>query len=309
MVVNQIYMNINQENVTHCPACDNNAAPLTCLSGTDHLVSKEVFHVSACQVCGHMYTNPRPNELSISKYYESADYISHQDGSRNVREYIYHQVKRLMLIRKKRIVRRFVKPGSSFLDIGCGTGEFLRTLMDAGYITTGVEPLTQARQLASAKGISVYDSLESIEEGNRTFDGISLWHVFEHMYDIQDNMNKFRACLSNDGCLFVAVPIRDSFDAVCYKGHWAAYDLPRHLHHFSRNALVSMAKSNGFMLLGRYSLPFDSYYVSLLSESYMQFLPRWLGYIRALAIGMLSNMLALIGNRPASSELFVFKKR
>lgn len=301
-------MNISLDRVTHCPACGTNTTPISHLSGKDYLVSKDVFRVSACSDCGHMYTNPRPNELSISKYYESVDYISHQDTSRNIREYVYHQIKKLMLVRKKRYVRRYIKPGGHFLDIGCGTGAFLHTLKDAGYITSGVEPLTQARQLASQKGISVYDSLGSIEDTNRTFDGISLWHVFEHMYDIRANMQQFYKHLSNNGYLFVAVPIRDSFDAAYYKGNWAAYDLPRHLHHFSRKALVGLAEDLGFVLVGRKSLPFDSFYVSLLSETYMQSLPRWLGYIRALGIGMLSNVLAVIGNRPASSELFVFKK-
>jgi hypothetical protein len=122
-------------------------------------------------------------------------------------------------------------------------------------------------------------------------------------------MQKFNKYLSNDGFLFVAVPIRDSFDATFYKAYWAAYDLPRHLHHFSRNTLVGLAEANGFVLVGRNTLTFDSFYVSLLSESYMQSLPRWLGHIRAFTIGLLSNTLALIGNRPASSELFVFKKR
>ncbi len=301
-------MNNFLEDVVHCPVCGNNSAPTSSLSGVDYLVSKEVFQVCACKLCGHMYTNPRPKELIISKYYESNDYISHQDTSKNLREYIYLQIKKLMLMRKKRLIRAFVKPGGTFLDIGCGTGAFLSTLKKEGYITSGIEPDVQARHLASDKGNRVYESLATIEETNQTFNGISLWHVFEHMHDIQANMQKFHKLLSNQGFLFIAVPIRDSFDASFYTSYWAAYDLPRHVHHFSRNVLVDLAVNNGFMQLGRYSLPFDSFYVSMLSETYLQSLPRWLAYIRALAIGLLSNILAAIGNRPASSELFVFRK-
>ncbi len=329
------------ERLNACPLCDGRDGSYEYLSCKDELVTGEMFHVEQCVSCGFLYTNPRPNALNISAYYRSDDYISHHDTPHSIMDKVYHRVRSFMMGKKAKLIRNFVSDHTSILDVGCGTGAFLKRMAREGYRVTGVEPGEPARKMAQSKGLHVVKDLDAldamkpkdgcqhpdihIDRSDRVdnvtstaykaeqaagslFSCISLWHVMEHMHDFKEQCNQYYRLLNTDGCLVVAVPMVESFDAAYYQQHWAAYDLPRHLYHFNEKSLITAVEMAGFALKKTQSLPFDSFYVSILSEKYRNSLPAFFAYLRALVVGLVSNMVAASGRRPASSQVFVFRK-
>ena len=264
----------------------------------DHLVSGEKFDIRQHEN-GILKTEPFPQDLS--KYYESEDYISHTDSRRGFQDRIYHLVKSYMLSKKARWIRRYFKHGS-ILDFGAGTGEFLNKMKSFYWDVDGVEPNKLARDLGILKGINLKSDIANIEKKN--FDVISLWHVLEHIPDLENKIKEFDRLLVDNGILVIAVPNYNSYDANYYKENWAAWDVPRHLWHFSRNGIKNKFLNFGFELLDEKPLKFDSYYVSLLSEKIENGKPNLLN---ALYRGFISNYKAKTSGE-YSSIVYFFRK-
>ncbi|MBT8319938.1 MAG: class I SAM-dependent methyltransferase [Gramella sp.] len=258
----------------------------------DHLVSGEDFEILDYEF-GILRTHPVPRDLS--KYYESEDYISHSDSKGSLQDKIYQFVKSYMLSKKANWIRSYFKQGN-ILDIGAGTGEFLNQMQSIGWNVEGVEPNKTARDLGSSKGLSLNDDLSCIT-GNK-FQVISLWHVLEHLPDLEEKINQLYHLLDDNGILIVAVPNHRSYDAKYYKEQWAAWDVPRHLWHFSRNGIKDKFSKHNFELVKEKPLLFDSYYVSLLSEKQKKsrtnilnaFYRGWLSNFKARSTGEYSSV-------------------
>lgn len=265
---------------------------------TDHLVSGEKFKISEYEK-GILKTEPVPNDLAA--YYESEEYISHNDSRANLQDKIYHLVKSYMLSKKAKWIRKYIKQGS-ILDFGAGTGEFLNRMKSYYWNVEGVEPNQTARELAILKGLNLKSELSDLER--RNFDVISLWHVLEHLPDLENKIKVFRELLSEEGILIIAVPNYKSYDATYYKNKWAAWDVPRHLWHFSRDGIKDKLAESGFELVKEKPLKFDSYYVSLLSEKNAQGSSN---YLNAIYRGFISNWKAK-SSKEYSSVAYFFKK-
>ena len=199
---------------------------------------------------------------------------------------------------------------AALLDIGCGTGAFIQAARRQGYSVKGYEPQERARLAAISKGLDVTGEEEGLDQmPGSSFQTITMWHVLEHIHDLKPMLDQIDRLLAPGGTLFVAVPVRNAFDAVFYGEYWAAWDVPRHLYHFDRKTIRMVFEPKGFTCLGRRGLPFDSFYVSLLSEKYRNTLPAGFRHIRAMLIGMASNILGITGLKPWSSEVYIFRKQ
>lgn len=226
----------------------------------DHLVTGEEFEISEAEE-GLLKTLPVPENLA--SYYESEDYISHNDSKNSLQDKLYHLVKAHMLSQKSKWISSYFKKGK-ILDFGAGTGEFLNKMKSLDWKVEGVEPNKNARNLAILKGVDLKSGLSKLT--NSEFDIISLWHVLEHLPDLNNKIKEFYELLGENGILIIAVPNHNSYDAQYYKENWAAWDVPRHLWHFSRNGLKEKFLKFGLELIDEKPLKFDSYYVSMLSE-------------------------------------------
>ena len=265
---------------------------------TDHLVSGDKFEISRYEP-GILKTIPVPENLE--KYYDSEEYISHSDSSKNIQDRIYHSVKSYMLSKKAKWITREIKQGK-ILDYGAGTGEFLNKMKSYSWKIEGVEPNETARNLALSKGLNLKPDISSLKK--KKFDVISLWHVLEHIPDYEKKIDEFYEMLNEDGILIIAVPNFNSYDCEYYKEEWAAWDVPRHLWHFSRNGLKEKLSNKGFLMLKEKPLKFDSYYVSLLSEKSGS---SWSNLLNAIYRGYLSNIRAKTTGEYSSIAYF-FKK-
>ena len=249
----------------------------------DHSVSGETFTLEYDKELHMFFTKPKPSEVDLPSYYESEDYISHTDGARSLFERMYQAVKQITLSRKHSLLKKYVSSQGTVLDIGAGTGDFLAYLSKKDWSIQGVEPSKQARDLAAKKDIVLQNDLP---HGQSTFEALTMWHVLEHVYDLETQWSWLKQHLAKDGSLFIAVPNFESHDASIYGPDWAAYDVPRHLYHFSKKAIHRIAEENELEVVAIEPMKFDAYYVSLLSEKYKNGRMR---YFSAFYNGWMSN--------------------
>jgi len=289
-----------------CPSCGSPGIShyLRC---RDHLVSGEYFELYQCHNCGLIFTQGHPDASDIGRYYESDEYVSHSNTSGGLLNCIYQAVRKIMLNRKVRFIKVVsgVKKGT-LLDIGCGTGHFANAMRKAGWNVTGIEVNVKARGYAISRfGLDVIDdkNISSLTSGS--FDVITLWHVLEHFHDPYGYFNDIRRLLKPDGLCVVALPNSSSCDADHYREHWAAYDVPRHLLHFSCDAFRFFCEKAGFRLSGTSMLPFDVFYISVLSEKYSGIRN---SFVKGLLRGMLFFLRSLSIKEKQSSIIYIIKR-
>ncbi|MFN3138327.1 MAG: class I SAM-dependent methyltransferase [Allomuricauda sp.] len=266
----------------------------------DYTVSGEQFELHWDERLDMLITQPQPEELS--KYYDSEDYISHTDAKTSLTERLYHWIKAVNLKNKLQTVESQIDKPINLLDVGAGTGDFLITAQDAGFKVTGVEPNEKARGLAKEKGMELWPTLDKLAV--QKFQAITLWHVLEHLPNLQKQVSNLVELLEDDGVLVIAVPNFKSWDAQHYKSFWAAYDVPRHLWHFSKTAISKLFAPHGLQVVKTKPMWFDAFYVSLLSEKYKG---NRFCFIKAFFIGLWSNLKAVFTKEP-SSLIYILKK-
>ena len=275
------------------------------LSVKDHSVSGEDFQLVHNKELDMLETFPQPEEGKLFSYYKSEGYISHTDTKRNLLEYVYHKVREFSLKKKVKLINSFQSEAKTLLDVGCGTGDFLKTALKADWQITGIEPDKNARQIANTKTKNSVFNTEHLEQLQpHSFDVITLWHVFEHLPNLKIHTALFKSLLKPNGTLVIAVPNFKSYDAAHYKSFWAAYDVPRHLWHFSRTAIEELFKPKNLILVKTLPMTFDAYYVSLLSEKYKTGV---MNVFKAFWVGWKSNQRAK-RTKEYSSHVYILKK-
>jgi len=250
-------------------------------------------------------TFPQPSEKQLPRYYQSEDYISHTDAKRNLFEKAYHFIKTIALKRKLKLINSFNIKEKNLLDVGCGTGDFLKVAKDNNWNVLGVEPNLEARTIANRKTEnSVFDIEQLLKFKKHSFDVITLWHVLEHLSKLEQHITILESLLKPNGRLVIAVPNYKSFDANYYKSYWAAFDVPRHLWHFSQKSISKLVQQKGMDLIKTEPMIFDAYYVSLLSEKYKN---GFMNPVKAFWIGWRSNLKAKRSGE-FSSLVYIIKK-
>ena len=269
----------------------------------DHTVSGEHFELKQDPEFDLLGTFPRPAEDKLPEYYKSEDYISHTDSKASIFDRTYQAVKSYMLKKKLNWITSQTKGTGRMLDFGAGTGDFLLEAKRKGWQVEGIEPNNDARRLASQKGIDLKKTTDNFEAGS--FDVISLWHVLEHVPDLDKQILELKRLLKKNGLLVIAVPNFKSYDAQKYGEHWAAYDVPRHLYHFSQTSIEKIFLEFSFDMLKKKPLKFDAFYVSLLSEKYRTGKSNPL---KAFCTGTKSNRRARTSGEYSSLAYFLQKK-
>ncbi|MEE1961589.1 class I SAM-dependent methyltransferase [Allomuricauda taeanensis] len=271
------------------------------LKTKDFSVSKEDFELHLDEDLDMLVTNPQPED--IAAYYESEDYISHTDSKKSFTDKLYQAVKQKNLRNKIQLIENQNNNPKTLLDIGAGTGDFLVMAQSKGYDVAGVEPNDGARQLALQKGVALEPKLDGFS--GTKFQTITLWHVLEHLPNLQDEISDITSLLEEDGTLIIAVPNFKSFDAKHYGSYWAGYDVPRHLWHFSKTSVSKLFDRHGMEVASIRPMWFDAFYVSMLSEKYKG--NKW--YLpNAFFVGLWSNIKA-VSSKEHSSLIYILKRR
>ncbi|OEK06060.1 methyltransferase [Flavivirga aquatica] len=270
----------------------------------DYSVSGEVFELIENLEFGFLETIPKPSLNNLPSYYQSEDYISHTDSKRNLFEKVYHLVRSISLKKKLKLINSFASESKNLLDIGCGTGDFLRTAKGNYWIVSGIEPNEKARAIANRKtNNSVFETEQLKNLKNSSFDVITLWHVLEHMPNLEEHISILKKLLKPNGTIIIAVPNYNSYDAKYYKQFWAAFDVPRHLWHFNRSSISKLVSKESMKVIKIKPMLFDAFYVSLLSEKYKS---GKMNLIKGFWIGFISNLKSF-KTKEASSLIYVIR--
>lgn len=300
-----LFMRNNLNIVDNCPACGSSKFNKV-LTASDYLVSNESFEIMECNDCSLRFTSPIPDENEIGNYYKSDRYISHAKRVTSIFDIVYKIVRKFTLRSKRKIVKRISqKQNGTLLDIGCGTGDFLKIMQKSGWEVTGVEEGAEVREIAETNTDSTIMNQKGFFKSEQKYDVITLWHSLEHLNTLTRFLEKISISLNANGVIIIAVPNYKSFDAEYYKQDWAAYDVPRHLYHFSFDAMVKLMRKFSFELIEHQQLPFDPFYVSLLSETKVR---KKHNIIKALWIGWKSYWQGRKDAERSSSILYAFEK-
>lgn len=274
------------------------------LKAKDHSVSGDVFHLLENDIYGFLETTPQPSSQNLPNYYKSEDYISHTDSKRNLFESVYHVVRKMSLKQKLKLINKVSSNQNTILDFGCGTGDFLQTAQQNNWVVSGIEPNQKARDIANKKTHNAVHTTEQLSEFKpNSFDVITLWHVLEHLPNLQNHIQTFKELLKPDGVLIIAVPNYKSYDATYYKEFWAAFDVPRHLWHFNKASIAKLFSEISMKVVKAKPMYFDAFYVSLLSEKYKN---GSMNFFKGFFIGLLSNFKSL-STKEASSLIYIIK--
>jgi len=286
-----------------CPNCgDKNISKV--ILAKDFTVSGEQFEIWECKNCTQRFTQNIPGADQIGRYYQSEEYISHSDTKKGFVNNLYHSVRKRTLQQKRKLIEEATqKAKGNILDVGAGTGAFLNTMKNADWNCTGIEPDETARKNAKdLYDINLKEAKELFSLSPETFDAITLWHVLEHVHELHSYVEQLKNLLAINGKLFIAVPNYTSADAKMYEAFWAAYDVPRHLYHFSPKAMKILLNTHGLKLERMQPMWYDSVYVSLLSEKYKTGKSN---AAKAFINGMISNLEALFNKTKCSSLIYI----
>lgn len=294
------------ERLDNCPICDEAQYKIIHIC-EDHLVSEESFAIVKCEECGFVYTNPRPTVSEIGKYYQSEEYVSHSDTRKGLINWIYGKVRNRTLKDKLQLINSFNTEGKRILDIGCGTGHFLSTAQQNGWTVTGVEVDDATRATAESRlNTSIYHHFDEVPEKGK-YDIITMWHVLEHVHDLNATIVKLKKLIHKKGRIIIAVPNYNSEDRKIYGDNWAAFDVPRHLYHFTQNSMNTLIRKHGMRIKRSLPMKYDAYYVSLLSEAQLKEQKGKLGqYMTAFKNGYFSNKKAKL-TKEYSSLIYIIK--
>ena len=269
----------------------------------DFSVSGESFSLLLNEEYQILKTHPQPTLDKLGSYYEFEDYISHTDGKRTLFEKMYHFIKRKAIRDKVSLINSYQPLKGRILDIGAGTGDFLLECKNQNWDILGIEPNDKAKGIAVGKGIKFGDTIEKLE--SNSFDVITMWHVLEHVPDVEHQVAELKRLLKPSGTIIIAVPNFKSYDANHYKEFWAAYDVPRHLWHFSKTAIEKLFDKQNMNLEDVKPMWFDSFYVSLLSEKYKS---GKMNFFSGFFIGLISNLSGFF-KKEFSSHIYVLKNK
>jgi SAM-dependent methyltransferase len=213
---------------------------------------EELWEVLRCKECGFGWTAPPLAEDEIAGYYPPV-YLGNTGQALD--EFFSGQLTRSRSWRKEtektRLVERFA-PGGKILDVGAGDGKFLWALDQEKWERTGVETAHEVVELVRSKMPAlnlVAGDIYSDQLAPGKFDVITFWHVLEHLPRPRSVLARATLLLRPGGWLFISLPNLDSLQARIFRRHWYAFDdVPRHLYHFSREALKRVLQEQGLQI-------------------------------------------------------------
>ena len=291
-----------------CPICGHNEFEKV-YDLDDYKITQETFSLQKCTHCTLIYTVDPPLGDNIGRYYESDDYLEHSNRKNDLFSRMYGWGRDLMFGYKYGILKKLGSE-KKILDIGAGSGYFLNFMRGKGYSVTGIEMSERARNHAKeVHNLDIHpDEMFHNKAFKEKFDIISLWHVMEHLYDLNQVVKRFDELLNPNGHLVIALPNYNALEVEIYKKYWNGWDVPRHLWHFSPQSLKHLMNNHGFEIERMKMMPLDPLFNTLLTNKYRQG-NAVMNVLRMCTVGVMSLISGLFNVEKASSIIYVIKRK
>jgi SAM-dependent methyltransferase len=247
-----------------CPLCGNTRKN-TLFTARDLLMNcPGDFRVEQCSECGFKYTNPRPSPDSILEYYTSEYYAYHSSSKIEITPKYLEPKTKISFTRKAYNLdggyygcRAWVFPqlakGSRVLELGCGSGSFIRQCVYRGWETTGMDLNPDLESIIGELGAKfVPTTLPKIDFPDNSLDAVFAWQVVEHLYDPVTTVAEVKRVLKPGGIFAFSVPNSECWQFFFFKDKWAGLQVPTHLNHFSASTLKRLVNLAGLSLIKIY---------------------------------------------------------
>ena len=272
----------------NCPLCNrSNSIPLINIFNE---MAQAEFSLVECD-CTFVYLNPRPYSEDMGKYYITEDYHPHSKG-KGLLFFFYKIARKITYYWKFRAIKKYLNKNITHLDYGSGDGSFS-------------DYLNFKKNTTSTSYDPYYQDMKSFNSLKEKYNIITLWHVLEHIYDLDEFWIEIDRLLDVDGFIFIAVPNFDSFEKKYFSKDWAAYDLPKHLYHFNNKTLNELLDQKGFKVLERKRMLLDTLYISILSSKEKNIWRK----VKATLLGLIFMFKVLFKGPIYSSSLFYVCQR
>jgi len=275
----------------------------------DYKITQETFSLEKCPECTLIFTVDPPLGENIGRYYESDDYLEHSNRKNDLFSKMYSWGRDLMFGYKYGIIKK-LGPKGKILDIGAGSGYYLNFMSKKGYEVQGIEMSERARNHAKSEhGLHIHpDEMFHNRDFKQKFDMISLWHVMEHLYDLNKVMKRFDELLNPNGSLVIALPNYNALEVQTYKKYWNGWDVPRHLWHFSPQSIRKLVGNHGFEITSMHTMPLDPLFNTLLTNKYRKGNPL-VNVLRMGTVGVASLIQGFFNVEKASSIIYIIKRK
>jgi len=234
------------ECVQHCPICGSEDFALFASSKDKFYGSEEVFNLNKCSSCSLIFLNPKPGPEEVLKYYPHNYHcyfkkkLSWEDA---LDLYLMNRRYRKIIIKERK--------SGKLLDIGCATGTFLSEMQKRGFEVWGLDINKEVAESARKQfGINVFAcELKQADYPSNFFDIVTLWGVFEHLYELKTSLGVIRRILKPNGLLVISIPNAGCLEFKLLGEFWAGLDMPRHFYAFDTYNISLLLASNNFHIL------------------------------------------------------------
>jgi SAM-dependent methyltransferase len=232
---------------TNCAWCGTSASEVV-FEGPDRLHDLPgLFYFRRCKQCGVLRQDPRLTWEHLSSYYPQ-DYPAYTFDAGEMNPFLLKKINNYGNIKRRRFVEKY-QPCGRLLEVGSGTGAFLRELVKSGrWEVVGIEPNQEAAAYTSENlGVSIHHGrFSEVDLKPATYDAIVLWCVLEHLSEPVQDLRYIHSLLKDGGWLFFSMPNYESLEAKVFGPFWSGWDLPRHLYIFPRSILYEILTQIGF---------------------------------------------------------------
>ncbi len=226
-----------------CPVCGSCETELL-FAAADRLgIAAEPVEIRKCRGCGLGVTWPPADDSDLGRFYPDGYW---GEGAEPTDEWLRRSQRE-----KTDVVDRIAPGGGRLLDVGCGSGFFLRALDPKRWDRSGVE-ISERSAAAADRALGgdrvLTGRLDDLPLPNPLFDVVTFWASLEHVATPRQVLARARTLLSTGGIVVVQVPDFYSWQAVRFGPDWFALDVPRHRWHFGESQLSRLLDECGFRI-------------------------------------------------------------